>query len=914
MRKNSLRFALVLAVSLHIISDISVAQKKDLTPEDYAQWQSISQTALSPDGNWFSYGISLTDGDGWLAIREAGADSTEEKRFMNSFNQEFSNDNRWLVFRIGIPQEEARQRRDRNETIRYNLGILDLETGVTDTVNHIVGYEFSDDGRFLRLNKYRPNESTIRGSDVLLRDLHNGTDLLLGNVAESGFNDDGSLFAMLIDSYDQTGNGLQLLDLETMSTTVPVSDAAEYRSLQWNEDGTALAFMKKQELEDHSDHTYQIYAITGIGQNPEINVFNLNERDDFPEDMRIVDYRTLQWSDDGNRLFFGIKEMEAREADQPEENEADDEPETEQDDPDAHLPATNVEVWHWRDDPIQPRQRVMSQAQQRNNFLSVWHLEEDRFVQLMDDYDHTLRLIEQQNHAILYDPAPYKPRFRESWNDVYVVDVATGERTLVLERHETVRNSPGGNYLLYFLDDQWWSYHIRDERHTNLTENIDTRFNNFTFISGRENDNPFGAGQWAENDEWVLLYDQFDVYQAASDGSEIERITNGAPQQIRYRHYRMNFEINAIDPAEPFYLTMYGDRTKDRGFARVNRHNNVQTLIYEPRMINRLSKAEDADIYIYMEQTAVDSPNFYHTNGSFSQRVRLTDTNPQQDEFYWADDELITFTNDRGEELEGRLLYPANYEPGRQYPMMVHIYERRSQTLHYYSMPGRTSAYNQRRFSSEGYFVFEPDITYELRRPGMSAVESVVPAVKKVLETGMVDEEKIGLTGHSWGGYQTNFIITQTDLFASAVAGAPLTNMISMYNSVYWNTGMPDATIFEINQGRFPDPYWQDWDNFIENSPIFQIQNTETPLLLKFGTDDGAVDFNQGVELYNTMRRMEKPFVMLVYDGENHSLGRRENQIDFANRAFEWHDHFIRGKEPADWIIHGLPFIERPGM
>jgi dipeptidyl aminopeptidase/acylaminoacyl peptidase len=245
---------------------------------------------------------------------------------------------------------------------------------------------------------------------------------------------------------------------------------------------------------------------------------------------------------------------------------------------------------------------------------------------------------------------------------------------------------------------------------------------------------------------------------------------------------------------------------------------------------------------------------------------------------------------------------------------MVKLYERRSHFLHSYTPPSRTSAYNQRRFSSEGYFVLEPDITYELRRPGMSAVESVVPAVKKVLETGMVHEDQIGITGHSWGGYQANFIITQTDLFASVVAGAPLTNMISMYNSVYWNTGIPDATIFEVNQGRFPDPYWQDWDNFVENSPIYQMQNTETPLLLKFGTDDGAVDFNQGVELYNTMRRMEKPFVMLVYDGENHSLGRRENQIDFANRAFEWHDHFILGKEPADWIIHGLPYLERPEM
>jgi len=246
--------------------------------------------------------------------------------------------------------------------------------------------------------------------------------------------------------------------------------------------------------------------------------------------------------------------------------------------------------------------------------------------------------------------------------------------------------------------------------------------------------------------------------------------------------------------------------------------------------------------------------------------------------------------------------------------MITYIYEMRSQTMHNYSVPTRTSPYNMRRYSSEGYFVFEPDINYVLRDPGVSAVESVVPAVETVLETGMIDEDKVGLTGHSWGAYQTAFIITQTNIFNSAVAGAPLTNMVSMYNSVYWNSGTPDAQIFEVSQGRFPEPYWMDWDKFIENSPIFNMEDNTTPLLVEFGTDDGAVDFNQGVELYNTMRRMEKPYVMLVYEGENHGLARKENQIDYASRAFEWHEHFLKGEEAPDWVKSGIPYLERPVM
>ena len=358
---------------------------------------------------------------------------------------------------------------------------------------------------------------------------------------------------------------------------------------------------------------------------------------------------------------------------------------------------------------------------------------------------------------------------------------------------------------------------------------------------------------------------------------------------------------------------MFGDETKSRGYARV-KGNKVEELVYEPKQISRLAKAEDADRYVMMMESATDSPDYFITGSNFKSPKALTNTNPQQEDYLWAKDELVSFTNARGDVLEGRLLYPANYEEGKKYPMITYIYELRSQALHDYSMPSRTSPYNMRRYSSEGYFVFEPDINYVLRDPGVSAVESVVPAVETVIATGMINEDQIGLTGHSWGAYQTSFIITQTDIFNSAVAGAPLTNMVSMYNSVYWNSGGTDATIFEISQGRFPEPYWLDWDNFIENSPIFQMQDNTTPLLVEFGTDDGAVDFNQGVELYNTMRRMEKPYVMLVYEGENHGLRQRENMIDYATRAMEWHEHFLKGKEAPDWITNGLPYIERPEL
>ena len=242
--------------------------------------------------------------------------------------------------------------------------------------------------------------------------------------------------------------------------------------------------------------------------------------------------------------------------------------------------------------------------------------------------------------------------------------------------------------------------------------------------------------------------------------------------------------------------------------------------------------------------------------------------------------------------------------------MIVYHYELLSQGMHQYQVPDPTQYYNQQIWSQNGYFVFRPDIVYRDRRPGQSNVETLRPAVAAaVAQAPAVDAERIGLIGHSWGGYQTTYFVTQDDLFASAVAGAPLTNLMSMYLSFYWNSGGTDARIFEISQGRMQVPWWEDWDSYEANSPIHHIQNMETPLLMMFGTNDGAVEYNQGVEFYNAARRLGKQMVLLSYDGENHGLAREPNQLDYQNRIMQWFGHYLKGEPAPDWISTGVPYI-----
>ena len=186
----------------------------------------------------------------------------------------------------------------------------------------------------------------------------------------------------------------------------------------------------------------------------------------------------------------------------------------------------------------------------------------------------------------------------------------------------------------------------------------------------------------------------------------------------------------------------------------------------------------------------------------------------------------------------------------------------------------------------------------------------MLPALKAAIATGVVDPARVGLQGHSWGGYQTSFLVTQTNAFKAAIAGAPLTNMVSMYSLVYKNTGGGNMAIFESSQGRFRGGYWDNWDAYVRNSPIAHASKVQTPLVIMHNDKDGAVDFTQGVEYYNTLRRLKKPVVMLEYVGENHNLVKPANRYDYTVRMREYFDHHLKGAPAPAWWTEGVPRLD----
>jgi dipeptidyl aminopeptidase/acylaminoacyl peptidase len=894
--------------------------KRPITPEDYGRWEQLGTARLSGDGDWMAYPIIRVNEENELRVRRV----TGEDLLVVPYgtNATFSGDNRWLAYSIGLSEPEREKLERQKKPTRDMLGLRDLLTGDSLIVADVAAFAFSDDGAYLAMRRYPPEggsqDRESKGVDLVVRTLSSGVDVNFGNVSEFAWQEEGTLLAMLVDAEGQAGNGVQVFDPATGVLRTLDSKSTRYIGLTWKEKDDDLAVFRVRGDDDrYEDSTHVMLAWTGLaGRNAVKHIFDPDSAAGFPEDTRIVSFRRLRWSDDGATLFFGIKDREPKaEAAADSTESADDSTEAAppDDESDDEEPST-VQIWHAADVDIYPQQKVNANRDREENFLAAWHIGDDRFVQLGNEVTEDVTLVEGDELAIGTDQTPYENErmFGPVYRDLYLIDVSTGAASAIKQRIQySFGPSSNGNYLLYLVDDHYWTYDLRAGRHTNITQDVPTSFVDIEDDHTVEQKPPFRFAGWTENDHRLLVYDKYDVWQVDPRGSGGERLTNGAENQIRYRRTRLDPDEEFIDTGQPLYFSTYGEWSKQYGYARLSRDGATEQLLTLDANVSRLTKAEDVDVFAYMVQGFDDSPDYFCAGPDLSDPRQVTRTNPFQSEFAWGRSELIEYENDWGERLQGALYYPADYEPGQQYPMIVYIYEIRSPSVHTYYVPSDRSAYNTAVFTSQGYFVLQPDIVYRDRNPGLSAVAALEPAVAKVLETGMVDPDRVGLTGHSWGGYQTAFTVTQTDIFAAAVAGAPLTNLVSMYLSVYWNTGSTDARIFEISQGRMEVPFWQDLEAYIANSPVFHVEQLNTPLLLAHGTEDGAVDFNQGVEYYNAARRAGKDFVMLVYEGENHGNREKANQIDYHNRIVEWFGHYLKGEPAPDWIKQGVSFLDQ---
>ena len=307
--------------------------------------------------------------------------------------------------------------------------------------------------------------------------------------------------------------------------------------------------------------------------------------------------------------------------------------------------------------------------------------------------------------------------------------------------------------------------------------------------------------------------------------------------------------------------------------------------------------------------------DLYFTRDNWNTETRLSDINPQQDDYLWGDVQLVSWDAYDGTPLKGLLYTPENLDPSKKYPMMIYFYEISSNTLYdYYSPAPSRSIINIPFYVSRGYVVFVPDIVYETGHPGESAYNCICAGAEAMCDRfGFIDRSRMALQGQSWGGYQTAYLVTRTDMFAAAGAGAPVGNMTSAYGGIRWESGNSRISQYELGQSRIGKTLWEDGalELYIENSPVFFADKVSTPVLIMHNDADGAVPWYQGIEFFMSLRRLGKPVWLLEYNDEAHNLMERRNCKDLSIRLQQFFDHYLMGAPEPVWMRSGIPYARK---
>ena len=903
-------------------------------PSDYGQFERLEEPVLSPDGRFVAAPVARVDGSRFISLYDLNT-SAEPVTLEQADEATFSQDSRWLAFAIVPTEREVTALEKEKKPVRRRAQLRSLGTGDNEPVElgEVSRFAFGGDGAFFAAYGYPASRQNDGGdgedgdnedgdnderstAELVVRVLASGKSAAFAGIAEFAWQDegDGSFLALVVQT-SGTAHAVELYNPGASTLRVLSSGMEPYSGLSWRDDSDDLAVLRGENAEGFEAPAHTLLAWKGLdGETTEYS-FGDSDVEEFPAGMRIVEHRRPFWSLAGDRVFLGIAERRANDELEEETSAADAETVTEDDDEVAEEPA-DVEVWHSSDERIVAMQRVRKQDDRKANLLAAWNFDTRRFTRIGTDVHETVDVLEGGLYAVETKRAAYRfdNMFDRPRHDLVLVDAASGERRSIANGvRYGVEGSATGNYVLFFYEDHYVVYDIEADTTRNLTRNIPSSFVDAEYDTPvRQGKPPWGSGGWTEQDEYVLLYDRYDIWAVSPKSAEATRLTDGVRDSIRHRTVTLDEEAKGFDAARPIYVSLYGEWTKNSGFGRLRvGAAGVERLVYRDKRLHTLAKAERGELYTFVEESVEDSPDVVVGGATFEDAHVLTSTNTFQHDFLWTRGELIDYESAWGKKLQGALFYPADYKPGRVYPMIVYVYERLSQNLHRYNVPSERRYYNPAVWTQQGYFVLNPDIAYRDRNPGPSAVDCVVPAVEAVLEKGLVDRSKIGLVGHSWGGYEASFIPTQTDLFAAAVAGAPLTNFFSMFGTIHWSRGYPETSHFETGQARMEVPYWEDLDAYVRNSPVMFIRDLTTPMLVFFGDEDGTVDFHQGVELYNYARRAGKHLVMLLYRGEDHGARQRKNQVDYHRRILRWFGHFLKDEAAEDWITNGQTLLER---
>lgn len=892
-----------------------IAQKKALDHNVYDSWKSISNVTVTHDGKYAATVVKEQEGDDYLLIRNLG----NQKEFVlpRGYIYSITPDQKYVVAQIKAPFAATRQAKIKKVAAekmpKDSLAIISLDrfmvTKLPNVKDYKHGKDFSDYLAYTIDDSLKAkNKDDIKARMLLLRNLNTGDEDTIKNVTEYQFSRNGKGLGLILkpgakDSLSKSG--VMYMDLTSKTKRVVSEGKTIYKSIALSESGNKATFLAtadsiKKEIKDFSLYYYAKGADSAT-------VVADKGKEGIPDRWNVSDNYSPMFSKDEKRLLLGIAPIQLPK--------------------DTLVPdfeKAQLDIWHWQEPLIQPIQLVQRARKLKQTYLSYIDLDNSfAFRQLATEEVPRVIISNENNGRYALGLSDEKYQFETQWdidarntNDVWVFDLETHTKKQVKTRLTAyIGMSPLGNYLTWYdkEDQQYYAYSIQDQKEICLTEGLDVNFWDEKYDMP-SSPNPYGYSAFTENDEAWLVYDAYDIWKLDLKGAKKpENMTRGIgrDKKLTFRYIKTDPDSRFIKKNEKLLLSVFDNTTKEKGFYELNK-SRLRPLVLDKYTFSSLVKAKNKEIYCFTRSNFSTSPDLYFTSNQWKSEKRLSDINPQMKEYNWGTAELVSWTTFDGKPTQGIVYKPENFDPNEKYPVMIYFYEKHSDDLYQYipPVPSR-SIINIPFYCSRGYVVFTPDIQYTIGHPGESAYNSVISGVEMLSKNPWVDEDNMAIQGQSWGGYQVAYLVTRTNIFKAAGAGAPVSNMLSAYGGIRWESGMSRQYQYEQTQSRIGDTMWNAVDLYIENSPIFFADKVETPLLIMHNDKDGAVPWYQGIEYFMALRRLGKPVWMLQYNNEAHNLRERKNAKDLSIRLQQFFDHYLKGEPMPVWMKKGVPAVDK---
>lgn len=952
----------------------STAQKKPLDHSVYDSWQSLGDRQINANGEWIAYAIDVQEGDGILMILKA--DSSFVLSVPRGYDFRFSPDGLHLIGKIKPLYRDTRAAKikkvKQDEFPQDSLFVFDVTEKNIQKFGGIKSYKIPEkEGEWVAYStaKTKPEvskpaiskdsfkaviDTTKARVPVIIEQVpdrkqkrklsaqekkeddpealavtdaddeapgsagsQEGTDLIVRSL-----NGKSSITFKGISDYYWTENGKILLlestSLKNDKTQVPavfiwrsienrvdtlLRGGNDFRSFAISESSNKIAFLAER---DTAIKTNQKFYGLWYWENGDKEATLLADR--FTPGMKlnwsISENATLSFSKSGQRLFFGVAPVKPL-----------------KDTTLIEMDLVKLDIWHYNDDYLQPYQLRRLNQDKNQSYLAMIDLPKKNFVQLADQSMPQVILSDNGDGSFFAGTSDIGKRIPMQWEgstkrDIYTVNPQDGSRKIIAQDLSGFPQfSPGGRYLLWYDAVAKHFFSFDSGRIVNISKNIPQKLYDEEYDMPSD-PTPYGVMRWHEKDSFVYVYDRFDIWKLDPKGkAKPENLTYGAGRknQIRYRFIETDPESRFIQSGQQLLFRTFNERNKNSGLASLLNccGSKIIHLQEGPYSIGQVIKARKVWQYLYSSESYDQSPAVYISK-TLTDGKRMSALNPQQHDYNWMTAELFSWKAYDGKLATGIVYKPADYQPGKKYPMIAYFYETLSDGLFNYLPPAPTpSRLNIPFFVSRGYIVLAPDIRYTKGYPGKAAYDYVVSGARALVKRGWVDSTKMGIQGQSWGGYQVAHIITRTPLFAAAWAGAPVANMTSAYGGIRWESGMNRQFQYEKSQSRIGATLWEKPQLYIENSPLFHLPKVKTPLVIMSNDNDGAVPWYQGIEMFTAMRRLGKKVWMLNYNGEAHNLVERKNRKDIQIREQQFFDWLLKGEKPTVWLTDGVPAIEK---